>query len=339
MIDERTQYELDKKLEQLLTYDAQNLIRRGEWGSINFVEAKKDIEFVLFFAEYLSKSPCEHLSNKAATSINSHLSTIIDLLVQIDDFSLESVHRGANREKICLNLRSGVEQFFDDAIKLMSYLAFRTGDVATNVDNIKNEFQEVQATHAATIKFLEESRVEVDQIIDTIREAAASAGVVTFAEEFSDEASNLRKQSNKWLFTTGSLAVITVLTSLLFLIWDPVPIQASEWDILRSLIGKAALVVVLFTCTIWCGRIYRSLVHQAAVNRHRALSLKTFQAFTKATSDPYVKDSVLMAATKSIFASVPTGFVEQVEGQDQGVNFVKFGESAGEKIVEEVAQN
>lgn len=339
MIDERTRYELDRTLEKLLNYDAENLIRRDEWGPINFSEVQKEIEFVLFFGEYLSKSPLEYLSNSSATSIISHLTTFIDFLAQIDGFSLESEYRGNKRDNICSKLRIDVEQFFDEAIKLVSYLAFRKGDVATNVDYFKNEFQEVQATHTASIKFLEESRVEVDQIIGTIREAAASAGVVTFAEEFSNEASNLRKQSNKWLATTGSLAVITAFTSLLFLIWNPVSVQAGEWDILRSLVGKAALVIVLFTCTIWCGRIYRSLVHQAAVNRHRALSLKTFQAFTKATSDPYIKDSVLMAATKSIFASVPTGFVEQVESQEQGVNFVRIGESASEKIVDEVTQN
>jgi len=339
MIDQRTLYELRRSLEQLLNYEVEKLIRRDEWGPIDFVQVEKDIEFVLFFADYLSKSPLEHLSNEAAKSILPHINTFIELLKKIDNFSLESLPRGLHRDDICSKLRSNVEQFFDQAIRLMSYLAFCTSEIATNVEKLKNKFQEVQDAHTTTIKLLEDKKIEVDQIVSTVREAAASAGVATFAEEFSNEASNLRKQSNKWLFVTGGFAVITVLISLLFILWNPVSIQTGGWEFLRSLASKVALIVVLFTCAIWCGRIYRSLAHQAAVNRHRALSLKTFQAFTQATSDPYIKDSVLMAATKSIFASVPTGFVKQNEGQEQGVNFVRFGNSAGEKILDEVTQN
>ena len=339
MIDRQTENELYEKLGQLLEYDVENLIGRKEWGSINFEEVRKHIEFAMYFADFLSNSSLEHITNSAAEKILLHVSTLVELLGKIDNFSLESGDLGTNRDKICSKLRSNIEHIFDDAVKIMSYLAFRADAIAENIEKLNNQFTDVQATHALTLKLLKDKEDEADQIVSNIRVAAASAGVATFTEEFNNEVSKLRKQSKMWLISTVLIAVLTATTSILFIFWNPLSNQAGEWDVLPNLVSKIALIVVLFTCTIWCGRIYRSLVHQATVNRHRALSLKTFQAFANATSDPYVKDAVLMAATKTIFASVPTGFVEQIEGQEQGVNFVRFGKSAGEKILDDVTQN
>ena len=110
-------------------------------------------------------------------------------------------------------------------------------------------------------------------------------------------------------------------------------------ETLRNVFSKAAVIAVLFTGTVWCGRIYRALIHQAAVNRHRALSLKTFQAFVRATDDPVVRDAVLMAATRTVFGSVPTGLVEHSGGQDAGLNFFEYNRSAGEKAAKNSRRN
>ena len=339
MIDRQTENELYSKLEQLLEYDVENLIGRKEWGSINFEEVRKHIEFAMYFADFLSNTSLEHITNSAAEKILLHVSTLVELLGKIDNFSLESGDLGTNRNKICSKLRSNIEHIFDEAVTIVPYIAFRADAFFANLETLHNQFTEVQASQRLTLKLLKDKEDEADQIVSNIRVAAASAGVATFTEEFNNEVSNLRKQSKNWLLCTGIFTGLTVLTSILFIFFNPLSNQAGEWDVLPNLVSKIALVVVLFTCTIWCGRIYRSLVHQATVNRHRALSLKTFQAFASATSDPYVKDSVLMAATKTIFASVPTGFVEQIEGQEQAVNFVRFGKSAGENILDDVTQN
>ena len=340
MIDEGTQLELHEKLHQLLSYESANQIRRNEWELMRFTKARKEFEFVVFFADYLSNwQRLELVPNSVAESILFHISVFVELLERIDNLSLESGDPDINRDNICSDLQDRVAKFFYEAINLLLYLAFRTGDITIDIENLKSEIKEAQTTQTSIFELFEDKKDELDQVISEARVAAASAGVATFTEEFNNEASNLQIQSKKWLRTTGGFAVSTAIASIIFLFWNPVPMQAGEWFFLSSLASKVAIIGVLFTCTIWCSRIYRSLVHQATVNKHRALSLKTFQAFAKSTSDPYVKDSVLMAATKSIFASVPTGFVEQVEGHEQGVNFVRFGKSAGEKIVDEVTQN
>ena len=121
--------------------------------------------------------------------------------------------------------------------------------------------------------------------------------------------------------------------------WPELSPSADGWETLRNTVSKITIIAVLFTGTVWCGRIYRALIHQATINRHRALSLKTFQAFVKATEDPRVQDAVLMAATKAVFGNVPTGLVEQSRSdQDPSVQFVEIGKSAAEKMADTASE-
>jgi hypothetical protein len=78
----------------------------------------------------------------------------------------------------------------------------------------------------------------------------------------------------------------------------------------QKVASKVVILSILLTATLWCGRVYKALMHQSAMNRHRALSLQTFQAFTAAASDLQTKDAVLLEATRAIFAPCATGYVE-----------------------------
>jgi hypothetical protein len=66
----------------------------------------------------------------------------------------------------------------------------------------------------------------------------------------------------------------------------------------------------MLTGTLWCGKCYKALTHLVIVNRHRALGLRTLQAFANAAADAQTKDAVLLEATRSIFGNVPTGYVD-----------------------------
>ena len=175
----------------------------------------------------------------------------------------------------------------------------------------------------------------IKTIVQTAREAAANIGVTTFTKQFGSEAVSLGKRSKKWLGATGVFAALTILAGVLFYFWPKVGANADGWDTLRNIASKGTIIAVLFTGTVWCGHIYRALIHQAAVNRHRELSLKTFQAFVQATGNPHVKDAVLMAATKTIFANVPTGLVKSSGGNPEGgVQFIGGSKNATETVAE-----
>ena len=51
-------------------------------------------------------------------------------------------------------------------------------------------------------------------------------------------------------------------------------------------------------------------IHNLSIlNRHRALGIRTFRAFSAAASDARTKDAVLMETTHSIFSNSATGLI------------------------------
>lgn len=78
-----------------------------------------------------------------------------------------------------------------------------------------------------------------------------------------------------------------------------------------------------FTATIWCGRLYKALRHQSAINKHRANALRTFQTFTMAASDDETHNAVLMETTKSIFLLIPSGYLDNESTSGNGLTVVE----------------
>jgi len=67
---------------------------------------------------------------------------------------------------------------------------------------------------------------------------------------------------------------------------------------------------LLITATLWCGNLYKAAKHQAAANKFKGNSLKTFQAFVvNATDDDGIRDAVLIETTRAIFSESATGYI------------------------------
>ena len=325
---------LKLELNTILKYKDANLISNPDWGTINFESARQDIEAALNIARDLSDLPLGELADVDIQNIQRSIPQVCEVLVRIDEFSISSGGTPTDqRDEICEGLHRAVEELRAHAINYIPYLAYKRGDIDASMAKLEKTITQAQGTYNESKTWIDGKKGEIEQIESAARAAAASAGVGTFTGEFYTEAGRLQKVSKKWLLAMGGLALVTIVAAILSYWWFTVAPDSGTWESLSNIASKAAIIAVLFTGTVWCGRIYRALAHQAAVNNHRALSLKTFQAFVEATDDRYVKDAVLMAATRTVFGNVPTGFVGTDGTQDSGVNFVEFGRSAAEKAV------
>ena len=323
---------LEEQIESITRYEETELIRRPEWGAITFEVATQDIDVARSIAGDLSTMPLSHLADQAAQEIAAQIPAVSSYLQQIDEFRLEG-NATANRDNIASNLKSSVEALLTSANSWIAYLAYKRGDIEERVKQTETALAEAKAKLDEAESYAVEKREEVDKIVTLAREASASAGVATFTHEFDDEARRLAAGSKKWLGAVISLTILTSAAALASFFWPSLPDNANSWLTLRHVVAKVSVIAILFTGTIWCGRIYRALTHQRSINRHRALSLKTFQAFVQATDDPATRDAVLMAATKSIFGNVPTGFVdERGATQDTSVNVLEIGKSANKAM-------
>ena len=187
--------------------------------------------------------------------------------------------------------------------------------------------QEAEREAQAFRRTLAEHGAEADRAVRAIQGAAGEGGVAAYTVEFDGEARDTDVRAKRWLWITGVGALLTACVTLYGLLAPEQPDSVEAWALAPFILSKLSVVVVFVAGTVWCGRIYRALLHQRTTNRHRALSLKTFQAFVEATTDERTKDAILLAAANNIFANVPTGLADQAPVNDQGVQIVELGKS------------
>ncbi len=332
MASEAIVLQLKEQLEKINRYQDAELIRRSDWGTITFKIASQDIELALSIASDLSAMPLMYLTDQAAQDIMAQIPHVSTHLQLIDEFKLEG-DASKNRNNIAAHLKNAVAALHTAASQWIPYLAYKRGDFSANIKQIETAVTDARHRLDKAETYAAAKREEVDKIVHLTREASASAGVATFTSEFDREATALAGSSRWWLGAVAALAFLTLASAIGSFFWPSLSGDANSWATLRFVVAKVSVIAILFTGTIWCGRIYRALKHQRSINRHRALSLKTFQAFVQATDDPATRDAVLMAATKSIFANVPTGFVEErAANQDTSVNVLEIGKSSSKAM-------
>ena len=325
---------LASALEKITRYNDAELISRPEWGVINFEKAKSDIDLVLSIANDLSDLPLHYLTDTVTQQITNHIPKVEAQLKQVDEFNLEGDPSG-KRDGTTASLHQVAEQLQTISSPWIPYLAYKRGDISQNIAQLNKAVSDAQGALSGAETWITDKKDEIGGIVQAAREASASAGVATFTQEFDTESTALSNRSKTWLWLTGILAVVTIVAAIVLYFWPPVPKDANSWYSIRHTVSKVTVIAVLFSATVWCGHIYRALIHQATINRHRALSLKTFQAFVKATEDPRVRDAVLMAATKTVFGAMPTGLIDGGKGdQEPNIQFVEIGKALAEKAAD-----
>jgi hypothetical protein len=162
-------------------------------------------------------------------------------------------------------------------------------------------------------------------------EAAASVGVAHFTADFNAESSSQDESAERWLKATAGVAVLTLAASIA-LVFVPIQPDATTPQVIQMFTSKVVILGLLFTATIWCGRLYKAARHQGSINKHRANALRTFQAFTKAASDDAARNAILMETTKSIFAITPTGYLDNESAPDGGFRIVEVVKHATQAV-------
>lgn len=117
-------------------------------------------------------------------------------------------------------------------------------------------------------------------------------------------------------------ALITFLAATGMWLWTDHGLDQGQ--LLQKLSTKLVILALLFSATFWCGRVYKALKHLETINRHRAVSIQTLQAFVRAASENQTKDAVLMEAARAVFGNVPTGYVDSSSSGDGDVKVVEW---------------
>ncbi len=334
-IDAQTLETLRQRLVETLQYADREMASRQAWGAINFADAQPDLLAAIDVALSLKDMPLDALPENIGTDIGNKLEAVNNVFKEIDEFSIEQADPANIRTQISGRLKGASDSLYLATAPWLAFLAYKRGDIAKTIADLEAAVTSAENIGAQAKVAIEQLKEEAENILVSMRQAAAESGVAVFTEQFASEATNRDTSATHWLIASGVGAILTAAAALLFLDWPTLPDDPTSWDMGRVITTKVALLALLFTATVWCSKNFRALKHQVTVNKHRALSLQTFQAFVGATKDARIKDAVLMEATRAIFGNTATGFADPAQKTEGGIQFMEIGKSVAEKAADE----
>lgn len=303
--------------------EGKDLIRRAGWGEINFSSVEAEVTSGLQMVKELLNLPLELLPDNVHVGGTQAADSLFQNMRAMDSFSLKQGGDPNQRcQQLCGQVHTSVNQFRQAMGQWIPYLVYQRGDVEENIRKLNAVIEKAQTISAHHVSELEAERNEVRRIVESIQTAAAEAGVAVYTQDFQHEADANNKLARRWLWTSAVLAVTTLGFLTLFYFWK---LEADNFIHMLPQLGCRALAItLLFTATVWCGRMYKAMRNQAIQNRHRALGLKTFRAFADAAGNAETKDAVLRETTHAIFSATPTGLVNEGGTSDVDPSIVQI---------------
>ncbi|MYE01063.1 MAG: hypothetical protein F4Y03_07240 [Alphaproteobacteria bacterium] len=159
---------------------------------------------------------------------------------------------------------------------------------------------------------------DIESSTQAARAAAGEAGAAEFTHEFREEAKSMEKRGHGWLWPTGIFATLALVLSVFLMFGLLGETPESTWEAIYRLGGRVIAISVLFYAAIWSGRIVLANMHLASVNKHRAVSLQTLQAFHQVADDPAAKDAVVLEAARAVYENVPSGYIARQVSEPSG---------------------
>lgn len=302
------------------------------WGSINFQDALAPLELTFSLATHLKDLPLEIVPDPIAEQFYQAFATVNNAIERIRTFDLlQTTNPSATKLEIVGVVKQAAEQLLVGVQNWIPFLAYQRGDVQRNIAALNDAVGSAKTILASAQQDTEAQAKQISDIVTAAREASASVGVGVFTSDFEGQAARLETEATSWLRRTAICAALTLGAAIVFF-FLALPTDAKTPQLLQYLTSKLVVLGVLATATIWCGRIYKALKHQASTNSHRANSLRTFQAFTKAATDDATRDAVLLETTRSIFSLTASGYLDSAEPTaDTGTKVLEIFKGAGSK--------
>ncbi len=334
MADEQRVKTLRAEVEKNLAVFEKALIKRADWGTITFDKAEADLKRAKDVLTYLKDLPVEVLPDGVMNSAISQTTALTPVLSQIDAFTITSGEAPVpRRDALVSQLHNQVDALYNAVSVWIPFLAYQKGDIAENVGRLSKAVDEAKALLGSAHKSAEEKRKEIDDIVSAARTASASAGAAVFTDDFHKESSAQEKAAGNWLIAAGVIGAMSVLAaSAMWFFAYTSSATLSTVQLVQIVAAKLVILSILIGAATWCGGIYKALRHLTSVNRHRALSLRTLQAFAKAASDDQTKNAVLMEACRAVFVGGVTGYLDGKDGtDDSGLKVIEIAKTLSGK--------
>ena len=246
----------------------------------------------------------------------------------ISNFSIQQYPNNTinSRDSLVNKVRDQYDNYYATITPHIAYIQKKGVDFRALEQQARDAIKDIEATRQQQHEMQRKMQTEAEEILETIRRAAAEAGVSQHAIYFKDEASSHSKIAKVWLGATiliGMIGLAFALYSINF--YSKAETVLSINQSIQLAVAKIVAFSILYYCLIWASRNYRAHRHNYVVNKHRQNALSTFQAFVNATEDDTTKNAVLIRSTEAIFSPGITGYLGK-EAEPHG-NITNFRDS------------
>lgn len=331
MATEEQVKKLQGLFDEITDLDIADLIYDKDWGSINFESAKADLERLYALCNHFKVLPVDQLPSDIADQIFVEATPINQTVNNIREYTIEQANPSGIRDQYINEVKVNVDRFYKFSHIYVPYLAYQKGEIQNNIKLLTSSVNEAKSLLEKSEKDVNSKSEDINKIIQAAREASASVGVAHFTADFVTEAGVMEAQADRWLIATSVLAAFSLATAIYFLFANPD--LSTTPSAIQYVSSKILILVLLITATLWCGNLYKAAKHQAAANKFKGNSLKTFQAFVNATEDSAVRDAILVETTRAIFSESATGYIgNDHSGTEKSTKIVEIVKNGAQTV-------
>ena len=296
-------------IEELASIDADSLARRNELSpKINFSAAVPRFKEMLDIVRQLNDRDISRLSSQQLDQVIAGCKQLQNLVKQVRDFDLNQNTPADVCNSIVTNIANAYDNVMNPLLLPLAFTATQATDYAKIEREAKGCHATIEAEAAKLQQFMESCRSQADAALAAVKAQAAEAGVATNAHIFQGNATKHATSAVRWLKATVVVATVTILTAVAAVITVFFYQPATTPIVIQYVVAKVILLSTLSFAILLCGKNYKAHKHNETLDQHRANALMTFRAFIEGTSDPAVKDAILLHAAQAAFTPRPTAF-------------------------------
>jgi hypothetical protein len=304
-------------ISQIDAISIEDVVGEARFGSaISFRDARGPLQLIKEFTAQMRFLDSTGLTSGMIANPSSAFQRIINSVQQIRSFGPQNYGNQNLANSMVQELRIGYDSLVEAAVPVLLYSEFR----ASGISNTKQKTHELLAEVENQRKELGDLVSESKELLAGQKKFSAEIAIAGYGTLFANEAQEHADAAKIWLCATGILAILTASAGVWnYLVSESLIKQFSQASAsqvssipaslsIQFTIAKVILFAIGLSAAYWSARVYRSHRHNAIVNRHRANALTSFQEFVVSSTDPDVRNAVLLQTTSCIYSPQPTGF-------------------------------
>lgn len=305
---EELQKEIATKFDTLFNMPVKEWALRPALGEVNFITALPTIDRILGLLAMLREASLDFVGEARLRDLSNLLTEVTDQLKQIEAFKLNVSNPSEQRNNIVSTLENAYSGWFDRLHPIIGFSVRSATDFAALERDLRNKIAQAEVTAQELLDQQQSAVSQAQEALESIKRAAAEAGVSQEAVHFKNAADEHESTSIFWFCATIAMSVCTLAWGVVVVWLLHIASDSTTAQVVQQTVGKVIILSALYFGVVWCAKNYGASRHNVIVNRHRQNALSTFQTFVNSAATPEVKEAVLMQATTSIFTTQPSGY-------------------------------